>query len=669
VAITRTSLTSNATTADATSFTTASIGPSQSRLIIAAYMSINLSAGVTPTTPTVTGNSLTWIEVDSFLFTTGSDRAKLWVFAADTGSSPTTSVITFDHAGQTQEGAGWSVFQLAGTDVSNGVAHAFVQFVHTTANSTGTSLSVSLAAGGSQNSPFIATSHLSFGGTSPRTNWTEIHDVSAWPVSGSTAGGVVQTQERLDAFETTASASWTNSGSYGAIAFEVRATQTVTFGTLDNSAAVFTPQPININIAQALIDQSSAMFTPVARYDREIHPDIIDNSAQPKTLPFVANRSFTHNLLDQSAATFTPDYIAEIKVIQAGDLDQSATTITPQVNRTVTVGLLDQSAATLTGPLAAPGTRVPFSDLSTVRGRARVRAAPSITRGSMKLRGSRGHSRTRGDFRVRGADQRDRVQVQVTPDLIDNSATLFAFGVNSSSILMSFIDQSATTVTPEQATFKPAFPLIDNSAEVYSPAPGGLITAPLIDNSAAVYAPTMNDQFVQLSNLEGFLDNSAVAFGLKLNRTIYPSLIDQSATTTAPLVTPTYTVSLDDLLDNSAVAFAPDLAPIIFGLIDQSATTFQPDSVSIPFLQLIRFDNDDAFFLDNSADTFAPEDVQVAPARFVFPDLIDQSATPIAPVVFVPVPGSILLRGHYKFTIGNKGHYKVYIRKKGEYIT
>jgi hypothetical protein len=356
-----------------------------------------------------------------------------------------------------------------------------------------------------------------------------------------------------------------------------------------------------------------------------------------------------------------------VTVVQAGDLDQSAATITPQVNRTVAPSLIDQSSATITGPLVQLGLRTLFQNLSTLRGRSRVRASPSPRRGPFRLRGVEGQSTTRGNFRIRGAIQPDRVQVQVTPGLIDNSATVYAFGINSNTVFItSIIDQSATVTAFDQATFKPAFPLIDESAAAYAPAPSGLVTAPLIDNSAAVYAPTLNDKFVYLENV---LDQSATPFGPTLNRKIYPGLIDQSAASIAPLVPDTnFVVSFDDVLDNSATTFAPDCAPVLFPLVDNSATMFQP-VVQNPVLQFVRFDNDDAYFLDASAEAFQPEDVQVAPGRFVFPDFIDQEATPIAPFIFVPVPGTILKQGHYKPIIRKKGHYKDTIRKKGEYVT
>lgn len=227
MAITRASLVGDSSNADATSYVTGSITPTASRLAVACYNSVNLTEAVDPTQPTVSGNGLSWQIVDTFVWRTFGDRYRLTIAAADTGVSPSAGGVTFDHGSQTQEAAEWSIFELNGTDVANGVPECFVQFVHSTVNASGSSLSLTLAAAGAaDNRPFLAMAHASSGGITPRADWTEVHEgVSTAPNTA------IETQERLDTFETTASATWTGTVGYGGIAFEVKAATGAPSGT------------------------------------------------------------------------------------------------------------------------------------------------------------------------------------------------------------------------------------------------------------------------------------------------------------------------------------------------------------------------------------------------------------------------------------------------------
>lgn len=211
-------VTHHTTTIDDTtksSYSTASITPAAIRLLIACW-EIARGSSTNPSDPTVSGNGLTWSQIDAHLWiTTGTVRRKLWIFAADTGAAPSAGAITFDH-GASHLGARWSVFELSGTDLANStLASLFVQKVKTAADpAAATSLSLALAAAGnSNNRPFLFNRHQAAEGTTPRANWTEIGEV----------GSGAESQWRSDAFETTASASWATSSPYAGIAFEIKA--------------------------------------------------------------------------------------------------------------------------------------------------------------------------------------------------------------------------------------------------------------------------------------------------------------------------------------------------------------------------------------------------------------------------------------------------------------
>lgn len=214
---------SGESTVAGTSYTTATVTWAAGDLVIAQYaVDRNDSTNVANlSTVTDSGAALTWIKVDDFAWdVTGTARHRSWVYAAYAASSGS-GTITFDHGatGNNRE-VQWAITPVAGTDAPNGVAQSFVQFVHSAVDSIGTSLSLTLASEShTNNRPFLWLGHTGSGsGTTFRQFWTEPSDVV-----GSSAILVTESQWRSDAFETTASATWVDSGDYGGIAFEVKA--------------------------------------------------------------------------------------------------------------------------------------------------------------------------------------------------------------------------------------------------------------------------------------------------------------------------------------------------------------------------------------------------------------------------------------------------------------
>lgn len=205
---------------DGTSFSSASITPTASRLIIAGYV-IDRTDNIEPTTPTVTGNGLSWSLIDSHYYNTdqGARDEKIFLLAAATGGSPSAGAVQFSHGATTHHGANWTIFELDGTDVANGVAQCFVQVAKSTINVSGTSITVNLSTSAvADNRAFFINVHHADELVTPRTNWTELGD------AGSNSPDLhTESQWRSDTFETTASASWTTNVRLGAIAFEVKA--------------------------------------------------------------------------------------------------------------------------------------------------------------------------------------------------------------------------------------------------------------------------------------------------------------------------------------------------------------------------------------------------------------------------------------------------------------
>ena len=203
---------------DQTDYTTASITPTANRLVIVCYQSRRADS-VEPDLPTVTGNGLTYTHIDNLSWdTSGATRKRTFLFAANSGGSPSAGGITFDHAtGPATHGA-WSIFEADGTDVANGVVQCFVQIVKVPADTTGTSLSLTLAsASHANNRPFCMTVRANAPDAAPGTSWTELGD------SAAVDGARLHTQWRSDAFDTAVATTWDGSSQeYGGIAWELK---------------------------------------------------------------------------------------------------------------------------------------------------------------------------------------------------------------------------------------------------------------------------------------------------------------------------------------------------------------------------------------------------------------------------------------------------------------
>ena len=188
--------------ADASSYSTIACSPgpcwtppTSGLIIVFVYSRIANPGNV----PTVSGNSLTWTQIDTVVADPGSSH-RITLFGANASGS-TQGQTTIDFAGQTQLDAMASFFQATGVDLSGGVAAAFVQTPDN--NGTGTSGTVTLAAAGnSGNRPIAAFTHQENEVTTPDGAWTEVDDFNGGgPLRG------FNTQWDTDGFQN-ASADW-----------------------------------------------------------------------------------------------------------------------------------------------------------------------------------------------------------------------------------------------------------------------------------------------------------------------------------------------------------------------------------------------------------------------------------------------------------------------------
>lgn len=96
---------------------TSSVSPSANKLLLLTVLS-RTAITADPNQPTVTGNGLTWVAVDSLLWdTSSSSRKKTTVFRA-MGSSPSTGAISIDFGGQNQTHVSWGLEEFTGIDTS-----------------------------------------------------------------------------------------------------------------------------------------------------------------------------------------------------------------------------------------------------------------------------------------------------------------------------------------------------------------------------------------------------------------------------------------------------------------------------------------------------------------------------------------------------------------------
>lgn len=172
--ITKTDLTSNTSTTNATTYTTASISPGANKIVFLAVAS-GLFSGAPAAPSSIVGNGLTWVQVATIQNPTTNFR--LTLFRA-MGASPSAGTVAINF-GATQEGCAWSIFELdkVATSGSNG-ADAVVQVVTNTAT-TVTSLTVTLSAFSSTDNATVGV-FLSYDGPfaqtiTPGSGFTQIH--------------------------------------------------------------------------------------------------------------------------------------------------------------------------------------------------------------------------------------------------------------------------------------------------------------------------------------------------------------------------------------------------------------------------------------------------------------------------------------------------------------
>lgn len=220
MAIAFTALTGTGTATDSTSLTTPSITPTANNLVIAAVE--NDFGTDPPAIPTVSGCSLTWIQVATatFFSTTGG---RVTVFVA-MGASPTAGAVTFDCGAFTQTGWNYSICQASGIETSGALQAVAQATAVTTGGTTTFTATLSTPPHNGLSATYAALAH----------NTNEVGAAQASPYvllhqpSHGTPARSLMTEYSLTA-QQSASGIWISSGFGFGIVMEVRPPMDTTF--------------------------------------------------------------------------------------------------------------------------------------------------------------------------------------------------------------------------------------------------------------------------------------------------------------------------------------------------------------------------------------------------------------------------------------------------------
>lgn len=221
MAISLTALTSGASGTDGTSYTTASVSPSANGVVCVAVLVQRDWA--TPSTPSISGLSLSWTTEQNLYSGTGASayESRVLLAYAPTGASPGSGTISISLGGTTHTACVWAVFELTGTvDTSD----PFVQSANADSSS-GTSGSATLSsfADATNGVALGIVSHQRNEGHTPGSGFTELQDVSG--VSGGLGSLQVEYKTGED---TSVDASWGLTSRWIVLAAEIRVLAVVT---------------------------------------------------------------------------------------------------------------------------------------------------------------------------------------------------------------------------------------------------------------------------------------------------------------------------------------------------------------------------------------------------------------------------------------------------------
>lgn len=200
-----------------TSIVSDSITPAANTLLLATVAQrTNITAD--PNAPTLTGNGLTWVQVNTVVYDDSSaSRKRVSVFRA-MGASPSSGAVTADFAGQSHTDATISIDEFSGIDTSgtNGSGAIVQSVVDKWTDTSHSTLSITLAAFGSgANATFGGFGMFGSATSTPGSGFLELFDF----ITGGTLSSTGIFKEVPD---TTVDITASATGELGGVAIEIK---------------------------------------------------------------------------------------------------------------------------------------------------------------------------------------------------------------------------------------------------------------------------------------------------------------------------------------------------------------------------------------------------------------------------------------------------------------
>lgn len=224
MAVSVTNLTTGGDTDGNSASTTASITPSSNKLILLTVVS-RTAISTDPNQPTVTGNSLTWVVVNSVVYdTTSSSRRRVTCLRA-MGSSPSSGTVSIDFGGQNQTDVGWVIDELSSIDTSgtNGSGAVVQSALASDGTNTVSTITATLSAFGSAN-------NATYGSIGAGGNTFTITAGSGFTIIGDIApsGNMRASSEFRSDNDTSVDFSMSGNQEMGLVAIEIKAASVAT---------------------------------------------------------------------------------------------------------------------------------------------------------------------------------------------------------------------------------------------------------------------------------------------------------------------------------------------------------------------------------------------------------------------------------------------------------
>jgi hypothetical protein len=310
LAISASNVTSGGSGTDAASYTTASITPASNALLLITIEN-DLSA-TSPTVPTVTGCSLTWVQVSTCYYDQSGTHYRVTMLRA-LGASPTSGTLTIDFGGTTQGGCGWVVDQFTNTDTTgtNG-SGAIVQSAKSAEPMSASSTTVTATLGSaitSGNAAYTAAAWEANETGSVESGWTAIG--AAGHAGPSTS---IKTSWRNDNVDNSGTINWTTSALGGGITVEIKAGAAATYGLVSRDWRWYTDSNATVQSADALAAVSTTPTlsgAQMANYRLRLRIQLKENNATAGTtgaLKLQYSQDGTNWVtMEPTATPFTPE--------------------------------------------------------------------------------------------------------------------------------------------------------------------------------------------------------------------------------------------------------------------------------------------------------------------------------------------------------------------------